>query len=291
MISVGVHTDRWCSPAPHANPVVPVVIGHDKQSANASIVFGCAIVNDALGHLMMSRLAPVNPPGSCGWDLGRDYCTERWRGTEMLAKLVAGLIVGFARFITAVRGKWEGIEPVDGQRVYFANHASHGDFVLIWTVLPPRLRQRTRPVAGADYWLKGRLRSFIGRDVFNAVLIDRERENRKDDPVALMTAARDGGASLIVFAEGTRNTGEMPLLPFKSGLYHLGRARPDVDLVPVWIDNLNRVMPKGEIVPIPLICTVTFGAPIRVGETQAKEDFIARAEAALLALSPKTAVP
>lgn len=212
-------------------------------------------------------------------------------GTEMLAKFFAGLIVGFARFITAVRGKWDGIEPVDVQRVYFANHASHGDFLLIWTVLPQMLRQRTRPVAGADYWLKGRLRSFIGRDVFNAVLIDRDRENRKYDPIALLTAALDDGASLIVFPEGTRNTGETPLLPLKSGLYRLGRARPDVDLVPVWIDNLNRVMPKGEVVPIPLICTVTFGAPIRVGEMQTKEEFIARAEAALLALSPKAAVP
>ena len=209
----------------------------------------------------------------------------------MLAKFVAGLIVSFARFITAVQGKWEGIEPVDGQRIYFANHASHGDFILIWTVLPPRLRQRTRPVAGADYWLKGQLRRFIGRDVFNAVLIDHDRESRRDDPIALMTAALDGGASLIVFPEGTRNTSESPLLPFKSGLFHLARARADLDLVPVWIDNLNRVVPKGEIVPIPLICTVTFGAPIRVGETQSKAEFIARAEAALLSLSSKTAVP
>ena len=112
----------------------------------------------------------------------------------MGAKFVAAMIVLLARFITAVRGRWEGVEPVDGHRIYFANHASHGDFILIWTVLPPRLRQRTRPVAGADYWLKGGLRRFIGRDVFNAVLIDRDRENRTDDPVALMAAALDEGA-------------------------------------------------------------------------------------------------
>src|ERR1700754_1924047 len=136
----------------------------------------------------------------------------------MLARFVAGLIVGFARFVTAVRGNWEGTEPVADQRIYFGNHASHGDFILIWTVLPPTLRRRTRPVAGADYWLKGRLRSFIGRDVFKAVLIDRDPRTRTGDPIALMAAALDGGASLIVFPEGTRNTGERPLLPFNSGL-------------------------------------------------------------------------
>jgi 1-acyl-sn-glycerol-3-phosphate acyltransferase len=202
-------------------------------------------------------------------------------------RIAAALIVMFARFITAVRAHWQGIAPTGEQRVYFANHASHGDFILVWTVLPRRLRQRTRPVAGADYWLKGSLRRFIGRDVFNAVLIDRDRESRKEDPVALMAAALDGGASLIVFPEGTRNTGDVVLQPFKSGLYHLARTRPGVDLVPVWIDNLNRVMPKGEFVPIPLICTVTFGSPIRLGEAEGKDDFIARARNALLSLNPK----
>lgn len=206
---------------------------------------------------------------------------------EAGASLAGALILFFARFITAVRGRWEGIAPSDEQRIYFANHASHGDFVLIWTVLPRRMRFSTRPVAGSDYWLKGSLRRFIGRDVFNAVLIDRDRDSRTSDPIAQMTEALDAGSSLIVFPEGTRNTTEARLLPFKSGLFHLARARPNVALVPAWIDNLNRVMPKGEFVPIPLICTVTFGAPLRLGDGEAKQDFLARAEAALLALSPK----
>lgn len=205
--------------------------------------------------------------------------------------LAGTLIVFFARFITAVRGRWDGVAPTDEQRIYFANHASHGDFVLIWTVLPRRMRFATRPVAGSDYWLKSGLRRFIGRDVFNAVLIDRDRESRASDPVTQMTEALDAGASLIVFPEGTRNTTDARLLPFKSGLFHLAQARPNVALVPVWIDNLNRVMPKGEFVPVPLICTVTFGAPIAIAETETKQEFLARAEAALLALSPKASAP
>ncbi|SEK76728.1 Acyltransferase [Roseovarius nanhaiticus] len=203
------------------------------------------------------------------------------------ARVCATLIVGFARAITAVRGIWQGAEPVPRQRIYFANHASHGDFVLIWTVLPREMRARTRPVAGSDYWLASRLRAFIGREVFRAVLIDRNPETRQGDPVSQMGAALEGGDSLILFPEGTRNTGEDALLPFKSGLYHLAHANPDVDLVPVWIANLNRVMPKGALVPIPLICTVTFGAPLRLNEGEDKADFLTRTRGALLALAPE----
>lgn len=205
--------------------------------------------------------------------------------TDLPARAAAAAITLFARFITAVRADWRGVDPVPRQRIYFANHVSHGDFILLWSVLPPNLRRRTRPVAGADYWLKSPIRRFIGRDVFNAVLIDRDRASRKDDPVAQMAGALDGGASLIVFPEGTRNETDAPLLPFKSGIYHLAQARPEIDLVPVWIDNLNRVMPKGEFVPIPLICTVAFGAPMRVGQGEEKTEFLARAEQALRALS------
>ncbi len=173
--------------------------------------------------------------------------------------------------------------------MYFANHTSNGDFVLIWTVLPPKLRADTRPVAAADYWLTGPLRAFIGRDVFNAVLIDRRPEARTADPVAQMVDAAADGSSLIIFPEGQRNMAGDGLLPFKTGLYHFARQRPDIDLVPVWIANLNRVMPKGEIIPIPLICTVTFGEPLHIHASEAKDAFLARATAALLATAPAPA--
>ena len=205
----------------------------------------------------------------------------------MITGVIAGAITLFARFLTAVRAEWTGHPPDNRPRIFFANHASHGDFVLVWAVLPAALRSRTRPVAGAEYWRKDALRRFIGERVFNAVLVSREAAGRRDsDPVARFAEALDAGASLILFPEGTRNTGSVPLLPFKSGLYHLARARPEVELVPVWIDNLNRVLPKGEIVPVPLLCTVTFGAPLALQPGEGSVPFRERSRAALLALAP-----
>ncbi len=202
----------------------------------------------------------------------------------LAARVTGQAISTFARFMTAPRAIWQGIEPVPHQRVYFANHSSNGDFVLLWTALPAPLRRQTRPVAALDYWLTSPLRAFIGREVFNAVLIDRRPEARTEDPVAQMAMALDQGSSLILFPEGQRNSSDAALLPFKSGLYHLAKARPGVDLVPVWIANLNRVMPKGEVIPVPLICTLTFGAPLHLEPDEPKDAFLARATQALLTL-------
>ena len=137
----------------------------------------------------------------------------------MIARLFASVVTAFARIVTGVRGEWQGCLPEARQRIYFANHTSHGDFVLIWTVLPAVLRRSTRPVAAADYWRQGQLRRFIGEQVFDAVLIDRDAAARQADPIEMLLAALDRGASLIFFPEGARNTTGQRLLPFRSGLY------------------------------------------------------------------------
>jgi 1-acyl-sn-glycerol-3-phosphate acyltransferase len=203
--------------------------------------------------------------------------------------ILASAICGFARAITGARARWQGCAPVAGPRVYYANHASHADFVLVWACLPRDLRERTRPVAGLDYWSKDAIRRFTANRLFRSVLIDRNHAARKDDPIRKMAAVLESGDALIVFPEGTRNTTDARLLSFKSGIYHLAVACPDVEFVPVWIENLSRVMPKGQFFPVPLLCTITIGAPLQLQAHEDKAMFVARTRDALLALAPPEA--
>jgi 1-acyl-sn-glycerol-3-phosphate acyltransferase len=204
----------------------------------------------------------------------------------MFEPLVATIITAGARSVTGARSLWLGCTPEPRQRIYFANHSSHGDFVLLWASLPPTLRKLAWPVAGADYWQASPLRRYIINRVFNGVLVDRKRSAPDSNPLQPMLQALEQGDSLILFPEGTRNL-EDGLLPFKSGLYHLAKSYPQAELVPVWIANLNRVMPKGKLLPLPLLCTTSFGAPLQLDEEETKEQFLARSRDALLALAPE----
>lgn len=198
------------------------------------------------------------------------------------ASALGWFLLKLVRVLTGAQARWYGCPPQAEQRIYFANHQSHADLVMIWAALPHELRSITRPVAARDYWTKTPVREWITTAVFNAVYVDRERKG-DSDPLLPLEQALASGDSIILFPEGTRGDGEEPQ-PFKSGLYTLALKFPHVALVPAWIDNIQRVMPKGEVVPVPILCSVTFGAPVRVEPGEERRAFLDRARAAVVAL-------
>jgi len=203
-----------------------------------------------------------------------------------LASVTGVLLAFIARLVTGAQGHWKGCPPMAEQRIYFANHQSHLDWVLIWAALPHELRVRTRPIAARDYWAGSPFRRWLTTEVFHAVYVERSRSANPDqDPLEPLVEALQQGDSLVIFPEGTRSAKGDPM-PFKSGLYHLAEQFPGVRLVPAWIDNVQRVMPKGEVVPVPVLCTVTFGAPLQLGEGEDKRAFLERARDAVLAQRP-----
>ena len=192
----------------------------------------------------------------------------------------------FIRLLTGASALWQGCDPREKKlRIYFANHGSHLDFVTLWAALPKELREHTRGVAARDYWGRNAFLRWIAVNLFNALLIRREGITKEDNPVSQMADALRSGESLILFPEGTRSR-DGTIAAFKPGLYHLAARVPEAELVPVFLQNLNRILPKGHLLPIPLISTVVFGKPIRIEEGENKKAFMERAQAAVLALCP-----
>ena len=193
---------------------------------------------------------------------------------------LAPVLIGAMRFLVGGEARWLGCQPALAQRIYFANHSSHLDTLVLWAALPASLRLRTRPVAAEDYWGAGPLRRRLARSMLDAVLI---RRGAGAEALAPLSAALRDGASLIVFPEGTRGPDLMPA-PFRSGLHHLAREFPDVELVPVYLDNLHRAWPKGTLLPVPVSTAVLFGAPLRLEPGELKGAFLGRAREAVCGL-------
>ena len=198
-------------------------------------------------------------------------------------------LASLCRLVAGPTVEWRCDPYASAQRIYFGNHSSHLDFIVIWSSLPPSRRRHARPVAGRDYWEQGRVRRYLASEVFRAVLVERRgadagsAADHARAAVEQMACEMGCHDSLIVFPEGTRSaSGEVG--PFKSGLYHLSRARPDAELVPVHLENLNRILPKGEALPVPMMSRVTFGPVLSVWSGEQKATFLERARSALIEL-------
>ncbi len=198
----------------------------------------------------------------------------------MDTNLTRNFLALLARFLSGASVRWIESQPDTCQRVYFANHTSHLDAIVIWASLPQEVRMITRPVAAKDYWSKGPVRRYFANQLFHAILIDREEIKVHQSPVDLMIREIGHTNSLIVFPEGGRGDGR-EIGEFKSGLYYLCKKRPDLELIPVHVDNMNRILPRGEVLPVPMLSCITFGPPMWLEAGEAKVSFLTRAREAV----------
>ena len=196
-----------------------------------------------------------------------------------------GLLAGLIRLVSGANARWTAPLCSASQCIYFANHTSHLDAIVLWAALPPDLRAKTRPVAAKDYWDKSALRRYLAAEVFHAVLIDRTKVTAQNNPIKFMLEAMSDRYSLIIFPEGSRGAGD-EVGSFKSGLFHLAQDKPAAAFIPVYIENLNRILPKGEILPVPLLSSITFGEPLLPVENETKVAFLERARRAVCELKP-----
>jgi 1-acyl-sn-glycerol-3-phosphate acyltransferase len=199
-----------------------------------------------------------------------------------MTALIRRFLVVLVRILVGARSEWQGCRPDTRRRIYFANHSSHFDTIAVMAALPWEVRRLTHPAAARDYWGVSRLRRFIAEKVLRAVLIDRQPAPGSQ-PLAPLERVLEEGRSILIFPEGTRAEGD-EIAPFKSGIYRLALTFPDVELVPVYLDNLRRILPKGSWLVVPITCTARFGTPLQVEPGEDKEVFLERARAAVKAL-------
>lgn len=196
---------------------------------------------------------------------------------------ISSLLISILRLLLGASARFESTPGLSGQRIYFANHTSHIDTLAIMAALPKRMRLNTKPLAAADYWGKNMFLRYMATRGLNSVLIDRQSKEGQD-PLEPVRQVMEQGCSVIIFPEGTRRFQALPG-EFKSGLYQLHKAFPQARLVPIYLDNLYRSMPKGKHVPLPIICTIRIGDPLAIIQNEEIGDFLSRARDAVVRLA------
>lgn len=142
--------------------------------------------------------------------------------------------------------------------VVVANHSSHLDAISLLSLFPLSELKDIRPVAAADYFEKNWVISSLAHTFFNILSISRHCASKHDNPLAYLEKAIALKQSLIFFPEGTRSlTGDMG--SFHSGITHLTEKHLDLPVVPVYLCNMGRSLPKGEFLPIPFFCDIKIG--------------------------------
>lgn len=187
--------------------------------------------------------------------------------TQMLRKLFVVLVAyPVALFWLGLLVRHRDRLPRRGPAIVAANHNSHLDILALYSLFPLRAIPAVRPAAAADYFLKHRWLAWFSQNVVGIVPVLRGAHGGQD-PLAACYAALERGDILILFPEGTRGEAE-ELAKLKSGIWHLVRRFPDVEVTPVFMSGLGRSMPKGAFIPLPLFVDVYIGKALGYDENK-----------------------
>jgi 1-acyl-sn-glycerol-3-phosphate acyltransferase len=148
-----------------------------------------------------------------------------------------------------------------GPFILIANHSSHLDTMSLLSLFPLQRLRGIRPVAAADYFERNKFVSVLTKTLFNILPIARKNITAENNPIRRMREAIEAGDSIIIFPEGTRGSGQ-EMGEFRSGVAHLIEKLPGVPVVPAYLVNMGRSLPKGEFIPVPFFCEIRIGAPL-----------------------------
>lgn len=148
--------------------------------------------------------------------------------------------------------------PLTGPAIIAANHNSHLDTMVLFSLYPLLKVHRLRPIAAADYFLSNRFLAWFSMNVIGIIPISRSGTNTKKTMFSTCHEALDDGDILILFPEGTRGEPEQTS-KLKKGIYHLVKDRTDTQITPVVTHGLGRALPRGEALFVPFNCDVVIG--------------------------------
>ncbi len=179
------------------------------------------------------------------------------------------------------------LRSLDGPCLLIANHSSHLDSVAALSLLPRALRRRTAVAAAADYFFATRPLACFSSLALGAFPF--HRQGAVSASLAHCGDLADDGYSILIFPEGTRSP-DGRLAPFKAGIGLLAREL-GVPVVPIHLDGLHAILPKGRTRPRPGRFHARVGRPIEIDRSLTSAEAAEMLEARLRELVDAVDVP